>query len=133
MPRKYIRKTGEAARALSPDVRRRLRKFRANYAARLGRSSLSIPQLKLSMNAPFTWETLQRAIAGKPIRSDNCQFIEEFLDRHAPKPLVAAGLDGKSLAAGEHNEENGTNLHEFVRRGRDAEDAVDEAIRRGSR
>lgn len=133
MPRKYIRKTGEAARALPPNYRRRLREFRMRHAARMGLSSLSIPQLKLSMQAPFTWETLKRALTGKAIRSDNCRFIEEFLDRHAPQPVAAAGLDGKSLSAGEHNEENGSNLHDFIRRGRDAQEAVDEVIRRGSR
>lgn len=133
MPRKYIRKTGEAARALSSSYRRRLREFRARHASRLGMSSLSIPQLKLCMQAPFTWETLKRALAGKALRADNSKFIEDFLDRHAPQIAAAAGMDGKSLAAGEHNEEGETNLHDFVRRGRDAQDAVDEAIRRGSR
>lgn len=133
MPRNYIRKTGEAARALSSSYRRRLREFRMRHAARMGLSSLSIPQLKLAMDAPFVWPTLQRALAGKPVRADNCRFIEEFLDRHAPEHAVAAGLDGKSLSAGEHNEENGSNLHDFVRRSRDAQDAVDETIRRGSR
>lgn len=133
MPRKYIRKTGAAARALPPNYRRRLREFRAHHAARLEVSSLSIPQLKLAMQAPFTWETLQRAIAGKPIRACNCQFIEEFLNRVAPPlPATSGHIDGKSAAAGEHDEEpNG--LHKFVRRGRDAQDAVDELIHRGSR
>ena len=108
MPRKYIRKTGEAARALSPDIRRRLREFRMRRAATLGRSSLSIPLLKLSMNAPFTWETLQRALEGKPLRADNCEFIEEFLDRVQGKVAVAAGLDFKSLSAGEREYEEVT-------------------------
>lgn len=108
MPRKYVRKTGEAARALSSSYRRRLREFRARHAARLGMSWLSIPQLKMSMEAPFTWETLKRALAGKAVRSDNCRFIEEFLDRHAPQTVVAAGLDGKSLSAGERKYEEAT-------------------------
>jgi hypothetical protein len=131
MPRKYIRKTGAAARALPRSYRQRLREFRSRHAANLGLSTLSIPLLKTSMSAPFTWETLQRAIAGKPIRACNCQFIEEFLDRYLPRPVPAAGIDGKSAAAGEHEEESP--LQEFVRRGRDAQDAVDELIHRGSR
>jgi len=106
MPRKYIRKTGEAARALSPDVRRRLKEFRARHAARLGFSSLSIPALKTSMSAPFTWETLKRAMEGKKVRADNCQFIEEFLDRHsARRPQLALGLDRKTVSAGEREYE----------------------------
>lgn len=133
MPRKYIRKTGEAARVLSSSYRRRLREFRAHHAARLGLSTLSIPLLKTSMGAPFTWETLKRALAGKALRADNCQFIEQFLDRHSPKPSAAAGLDQKTLAAGgrepeEQSEES--RLAEFLRRGRDA---VDAATHRGSR
>jgi len=109
MPRKYIRKTGEAARALSSSYRRRLREFRTHHASRLGVSSLSIPQLKLCMQAPFTWETLKRALAGKALRADNCQFIEQFLDKHAalPSPLHAA-LDRKSISAGEHEYEETT-------------------------
>jgi hypothetical protein len=136
MPRKYIRKTGEAARALSMGDRRRLREFRMRHAARLGFSSLSIPVLKSCMGAPFTWETLKRALEGKKVRADNCGFIEAFLDRHAPAPPAAehphAAIDGKSFSAGERETEEPI-IHEFVRRGRDAQAAVDEAIRRGSR
>jgi hypothetical protein len=135
MPRKYTRKTGDAARALTLRNRRRLWEFRKRHAARLGQDSLSIPQLKLSMNAPFTWETLQRAIAGKTIRADNCQFIEKFLDKHMPLAagrLPAVGLDRKSVSAGERDEEL-DGLHEFAGRGSDAQDAVAEVIRRGSR
>jgi hypothetical protein len=105
MPRKYIRKTGEAARALSLNDRRRLREFRARHAARLGFSSLSIPALKTSIGAPFTWETLKRALEGKKIRADNYEFIKEFLDRVQHKPPVAVGLDRKSVSAGEREYE----------------------------
>jgi hypothetical protein len=138
MPRKYIRKTGEAARALSQGDRRRLREFRMRHAARLGFSSISIPVLRMSMEAPFTWETLKRAMEGKKIRADSCQFVEEFLDRHAGahRPQLALGIDRKSISAGEHEseaEETVSVLQDFVRRGRDAQAAVDEAIRRGSR
>jgi len=137
MPKKRVYKTGGASRALSFSDRRRLREFRARAADRLGRSSLGIPELKLVMEAPFKWDTLKRALDGKTLRADNCRFIEDFLDRFDGRAALApaAGLDGKSLAAGErenHNDENGV-LQNFVRRGRDTQDAVDEAIRRGSR
>jgi hypothetical protein len=140
MPRTWTNKTGESSRALSHSDRRRLREFRARHAARLGLSSLSIPVLKTSMGAPFTWETLKRALEGKKVRADNYQFIKAFLDKYAPAPPTEntprAALDRKSISAGEHEpgaEETVSVIQDFVRRGRDTQDAVDEAIRRGSR
>jgi hypothetical protein len=135
MPRKYIRKTGETARALSIRDRRRLSKFRARQAGRLGLPSLSVDALKTMMGAPFDRKTLLRVIEGKPVRGNNCRLIEEFLDRHMPESVRPAEVkpDGKSLSAGERNEENESGVQKFMRIGRDAQQAVDEAITRGSR
>lgn len=37
---------------------------------------LNIQQLKLSMNpAPFSWQTLQKALEGKPIKSGTVEFL----------------------------------------------------------
>jgi len=134
MPKKRSYKTGGMSRALSFRYRQRLREFRVRTAARLGLPSLGIPGLKQVMGAPFKWDTLKRALEGKPLRADNCRFLEEFLDRQDPQPRLA--FDGKSRAAGEREsdgEESAAVLQQFVRRGRDAEDAVEEAIHRGSR
>lgn len=106
MPSKYLRKTGESARALSPDVRRRLREFSTRHAARLGVPLLSVSNLRSAMNAPFTWKTLLRALQGKTIRADNCEFIEAFVNRHVPGRAAASGQrDFKSLASGSRSDE----------------------------
>ncbi len=129
MPRKYVRKTGEIARALSVRDRRRLEMFRARQAVRLGLPSISVDALRTMMRAPFDRKTMLRVIQGKPVRGNNCRLVEEFLDRHVPAPAAAAAKhDGKSLSAGERNEESESGLQKFMRIGRDAQEAVDRAV-----
>lgn len=93
---------GRTSKVLSVGDRRRLRKYQQEHSRRLG-VSIGLPQLKLSMEAPFSWETLQRALDGKPIWHSYHEFIVAFLDRHMPHPQSA--MDFKSRASGEHEEE----------------------------
>lgn len=93
---------GRKSVVLSVGDRRRLRKFQTEHGVRLG-VSIGLPQLKLSMSAPFSWETLQRALEGKPIWHSYHEFIVAFLDRHAPKPQAA--MDFKTRASGDREEE----------------------------
>jgi hypothetical protein len=93
---------GRTSKILSPADRRRLRQFQSEHAQRLG-VSIGLPQLKMSMGAPFSWETLQRALHGKPIWESYHEFIVAFLDRHVPAPQAA--MDFKSRASGEREEE----------------------------
>jgi len=58
---------------------------------------LDIAQLKLAMDAPFTWATLLRALLGKPIQEDTYQFLMLWVERHFPEKAVP---DGKAAAAG---------------------------------
>ena len=80
-----------------PQQIERLRRF-------VAAERLSIPQLKLAMEAPFKWAVLQRALRGEPIWILNHHFIVEWLDAHFPDVEEAKGpaqVDGKSAAAGE--------------------------------
>jgi hypothetical protein len=99
---------GRTSKILSVGDRRRLRKFQNDHARRLG-VSIGLPQLRLSMEAPFSWETLQRALDGKPIWHSYHEFIVAFLDHHAPSPQSA--MDFKSRAAGEQEEETAEPMH----------------------
>jgi len=94
---------GRTSKILSQADCRRLRQFQREHAQRLG-VSIGLPQLRLSMGAPFSWETLQRALAGKPIWESYHEFIVAFLDRHMPSK-VSSLFDFKSRASGEREEE----------------------------
>lgn len=94
---------GRRSAVLSPQDRRRLKQFQAEHGRRIG-VSMGLPQLKLAMAAPFSWETLQRAITGKPISADYHEFIVSFLNRYA-RGQEGLVLDYKSRAAGEREEE----------------------------
>jgi|HubBroStandDraft_6_1064221.scaffolds.fasta_scaffold149198_5 hypothetical protein len=95
---------GRTSRVLSLNDRGRLRQFQIDHARRLG-VSVGLPQLKSAMEAPFSWETLQRALAGKPIWDSYHAFIVAFLDRHVPAAHPATEVDFKSRASGERDEE----------------------------
>lgn len=84
---------GRQSKALGRVDIQRLAAFRA--ARRL-----SVPQLKLAMQAPFKWGVLQRALRGEPIWILNYNFIVEWLDVHQPEERPAQ-LSGKDAAAGE--------------------------------
>lgn len=87
---------GRQSRALLPSQILRLRSF-ANG------KRLSLPQLRLSMDAPFKWGVLQRALDGERVWIVNYSFIVDWLDKHCPEN--PASFDGKAAAAGEfvHN------------------------------
>jgi hypothetical protein len=110
-PRRSVSRQGMGGRrcaVLSVADRRRLRKFQEEHSRRLG-MSIGLPQLKTSMSAPFSWETLQRALAGKPIWESYHEFIVSFLDRHVPPPPPP--LDWKQRASGEREEESAEPIH----------------------
>jgi hypothetical protein len=94
---------GRTSKILSAADRRRLRQFQSEHSRRL-RVSIGLPQLKLSMEAPFSWETLQRALAGKPIWESYHEFIVAFLDRAVPG--AQPRMDYKSRASGEREDES---------------------------
>lgn len=98
---------GRTSRILSARDRGRLRQFQTDHARRIG-VSIGLPQLKLAMQAPFSWETLQRALRGKPVWESYHEFIVAFLDLHCPLPQSA--MDYKSRASGEREEENGAGV-----------------------
>lgn len=84
---------GRESKALYPTDLARLSAYRA--ARRL-----SVPQLKLAMEAPFKWSVLQRALRGEPIWILNYNFIVAWLDIHCGT-VKAGSVDGKAAAAGE--------------------------------
>ena len=94
---------GRHSAVLSPKDRRRLVGYKLRRSRELD-VHLGIPQLRLAMGAPFSWETLQRAVQGKRIHVDTHAWILSFLDAQMPRTRLSdepAELDFKSLAAGE--------------------------------
>jgi hypothetical protein len=83
---------GRQSKALLPADLARLSRYRIDRR-------LSVPQLKLAMDAPFKWGVLQRALRGEPVWILNYKFIVEWLDAHCPES--PAPPDRKSAAAGE--------------------------------
>lgn len=83
---------GKQTRLVSPDRIERLSQFRIA-------NGYSLPQLKLAMAAPFTWETLKKVLCGVPIWDVHQAYIVQWIDRYLPK--AAAPPDGKTLAAGD--------------------------------
>jgi len=57
---------------------------------------LDTPQLKLAMEAPFSWPVLFRALHGKAIQESSYQFIVKWMDQFAPEKALP---DGKAAAA----------------------------------
>jgi hypothetical protein len=76
-------------RTLRRDQIQRLEAFRISRR-------LNIQQLKLAMDAPFTWPTLFRALRGKPILQAFHCYIVSWLDLYVPAKEVR---DGKAAAA----------------------------------
>ena len=66
----------------------------------------SLAQLRLAMDAPFTWQTVQRAISGKPVWELNHAFIVDWLDRYVPVKPGPRTVDYKSAAAHDDSAEN---------------------------
>lgn len=92
---------GRWSRTLRPDQIKRLEKFRkAPHAG--APHGYSLPQLRLAMEAHFTWETLRRALLGRPIWDLSHAYIVQWLDRYIPEEDQP--IDGKAAAAGEREE-----------------------------
>jgi len=92
---------GRISKPLRPDHIRRLLKVQNQHG-------WSRTELKLGIGGPFKFNTLQRAIAGKPIWEMYYAYIVQWLDRYAPEKPIH---DGKASAAGDDSdaeEEAGT-------------------------
>lgn len=91
---------GPATRVLSRSQIQRLETFRrsAHDGAEHG---YSFPQLRQAMSCQFSWETLKKALEGKPVRDLYALYIIQWLDRYLP---AAAVFDGKAAAAGRDSE-----------------------------
>ena len=74
---------GRQSKALLPQQIQLLSRFM--FAERL-----SLPQLKLAMDAPFKWAVLRRALHGEPIWILNYKFIVEWIDQHLPESKFPA-------------------------------------------
>lgn len=95
---------GRQTRRLTPEQIERLRKFKmARHDGAL--SGYSLPQLRSAMAAPFSWETLEKALRGAPVWVNSHAYIVQWLDRFVPAPPLP--VDGKSAAAGDGSGENG--------------------------
>ena len=61
-----------------------------------------MPEMAKTMDCPFNWRTLQRAIDGEPVSILNHTYIVGWLDKHVPgDPEPVAAVDGKMHAAGD--------------------------------
>jgi hypothetical protein len=67
-------------------------------------SRLDVMQLKLAMDAPFTYGTLARALRGCAIQEDSYRFLAQWLERHFPAEVLP---DGKAAAAGKDTDSVG--------------------------
>lgn len=93
---------GRESRKLSPDQIDRLTRFRVA-------NRYSLPQLRSAMSAPFGWETLKKALAGRPVWVLNHSYIVQWLDRFVPARALP---DGKAAAAGDRQDPEEPNAEE---------------------
>ena len=91
---------GRQSRTLRPDQIERLEKFRRRPQEGAP-GGYSLPQLKLAMAAPFSWETLRNALAGRPVWDLSASWIAQWIDRYLP-PLPIE-KDGKAAAGGDND------------------------------
>jgi hypothetical protein len=95
---------GKPTRALRPDQIARLEAFKkAAHQEEGAPHGYSYPQLRLAMAAGFRWETLKKALEGRPVWVLHHAYIVEWIERYLP--ASAAAPDGKAAAAGEKHEE----------------------------
>lgn len=115
---------GRGTRKLRQDQIERLTKFRVAQR-------YSLPVLRSAMSAPFSWETLKKALDGLPVWDISHAYIVQWIDRFLPElPDPATPVrDGKAAAAGEREdvEEFGPAVQEAVDRAVDDAQAVDDA------
>jgi hypothetical protein len=112
--------------------RQRLLRYRAQLERETGKK-LGLPKFVLELSAvcsrkrwniygwtgaPFSWETLQRGLAGRPIKEEYHRWIQEFLDHVLPSIASKNATAAPELVA----------VEDFLRTGRNAQAAVDQAI-----
>lgn len=79
--------TGRQTKALTPDQIERLAKFKAaqHNGAPHG---YSYAGLRLAMSAGFGWQTLKKALAGRPVWDLHHTYIAEWIERYLPAAAV---------------------------------------------
>jgi hypothetical protein len=100
-----ISNMGRPSKRLNAAHIERLKAYRRQRSP-TGRS-YSYAEMKLTMQAPCNWQTLQRAIEGKPIWEPTYEYIVRWLELHMPAKPGPAVRDYKSAAAGDRDEPNG--------------------------
>lgn len=101
--------SGRRSKTLTPEMIERLRRFRSA-------KRYSIPQLKLAMDAPCNWQTLQRALDGLPVYELTFEFIEGWLDKFVPVSTNGESADLRDFKRAAANDEGlddaGKELHQ---------------------
>ena len=96
---------GPRTRRLTPAQIKLLEKFRraSHEGAPHG---YTLPLLRSAMGASFGWETLKKALAGRPVLELHHGYIVQWMERYLePEAPVR---DGKSAASGERDEDTAT-------------------------
>ena len=88
---------------LSPDYRRRLREFWKAHENFL-HTRIGIAALKTAIGAPFTWQTLDRALRGQPVSESTRDFIVGWLNTYAYEPKRGQHRDFKRAASNDSEE-----------------------------
>ena len=93
---------GPRTRRLTPAQIQLLEKFRraSHEGAPHG---YTLPLLRTAMGASFGWETLKKALAGRPVLELHHAYIAQWIQRYL-KPETPV-RDGKAAASGEKDEE----------------------------
>jgi hypothetical protein len=75
---------GRTSRVLSPEQIERLETFR--HASHEGAPhGYSLPLLRSAMGAGFSWETLQKALQGRPVWIMHHAYIVQWIERFLPQ------------------------------------------------
>jgi hypothetical protein len=94
--------SGPQTRRLTPAQINLLEKFRraSHEGAPHG---YTLPMLRSAMGASFGWQTLKKALAGRPVLELHHAYIVQWMERYLePEAPVR---DGKAAASGEKDEE----------------------------
>ena len=92
---------GPQTRSLHPAQIKRLEKFRraSHEGAPHG---YSLPLLRTAMGASFGWQTLKKALAGRPVLELHHSYITQWIERYLEEP--PAVRSGKDAASGERDD-----------------------------
>lgn len=93
---------GPQTRTLRKDQIERLEQFRRTPHDG-SPAGYSYPQLRIAMGSPCAWETVQKALQGRPVAQLIHGKISEWIERFLPAGKTVT--DGKAAAAGEKSEE----------------------------